>query len=306
MPVEILPDFFFIERGYLNANHFAYRAAAPVLIDTGYIADFAQTRTLLTSIGIALEQIGLIVTTHCHCDHVGGNRLLQELSGCGIALHPLGKRFMEERDDRSTWWRYYRQEAEFFTATQTLADGQAIEIGPHRFEVIHTPGHSADGIALVNRKEKLLLSSDALWEKDMAVMTLKVEGEGALDAMLASLERIALLDVQIVYPGHGAPFTDVQAALARSRDRLKRFMAHTDQAGYDLLKKIIVYTLLMHRGAAEETFFQHLMSTEWFPDTVKACFEGRYQDLYDMVIAELVRKKVVVRKKGMLAATVKP
>ena len=38
--LEILEDLFFIERGYLNANHFVYRGDPPTLIDTGYIADF--------------------------------------------------------------------------------------------------------------------------------------------------------------------------------------------------------------------------------------------------------------------------
>ena len=40
---EILKDFFFIKRGYLNANHFVYRSESPILIDTGYIADFSET-----------------------------------------------------------------------------------------------------------------------------------------------------------------------------------------------------------------------------------------------------------------------
>jgi hypothetical protein len=41
--LEIMDELYFIERGYLNANHFVYRAAEPILIDTGYISDFAET-----------------------------------------------------------------------------------------------------------------------------------------------------------------------------------------------------------------------------------------------------------------------
>ena len=36
---EILQEFFFIHRGYLNANHFVYRGQTPVLIDIGYLID---------------------------------------------------------------------------------------------------------------------------------------------------------------------------------------------------------------------------------------------------------------------------
>ena len=37
--IEIMKNLFFIERGYLNANHFVYRSEKPVLIDTGYASD---------------------------------------------------------------------------------------------------------------------------------------------------------------------------------------------------------------------------------------------------------------------------
>ena len=78
---------------------------------------------------------------------------------------------MDTRDDWSTWWRYYVQEADFFTCSQILGNGETIRVGPHDFQVIHTPGHSADGIVLYHHDAKILLSSDTLWEKDIAVMT---------------------------------------------------------------------------------------------------------------------------------------
>jgi glyoxylase-like metal-dependent hydrolase (beta-lactamase superfamily II) len=93
-----------------------------------------------------------IVNTHTHCDHIVGNHWIQELSGCGIALHKIGRHFIEARDDWSTWWRYYEQEAEFFRCTHSLEDGETLAVGPHEFRVIHTPGHAADGIVLYHGK----------------------------------------------------------------------------------------------------------------------------------------------------------
>jgi len=72
--VEILKDFFFIERGYLNGNHFVYNGTPPVLIDTAYIADFSETENLINNLGVKLIDIKLIVSTHTHCDHIGGNK----------------------------------------------------------------------------------------------------------------------------------------------------------------------------------------------------------------------------------------
>ena len=51
---------------------------------------------------------------------------------------------------------------------------------------------------LYNSQEKILISSDTLWESDMAVMTLRIEGSRALFQMQESLEKLELLDVKIV------------------------------------------------------------------------------------------------------------
>lgn len=217
---QILKDLFFIERGYLNANHFVYRSESPILIDTGYIADFSETEKLITDLGVNLSDISLIVNTHTHCDHIGGNRIIQQKSGCDIAVHAVGRHFIDNQDDWSTWWRYYNQEADFFTVTRTLQDGEIVAVGPHEFQVVYTPGHAADGIVLYNRREKILISSDTLWENDSAAMTLRVEGSRALFDMQASLEKLESLEIDIVYPGHGQPFGDVMDAITKSKKEL--------------------------------------------------------------------------------------
>ena len=63
---EILKDLFFIERGYLNGNHFVYRSKFPVLIDTGYVSGFDETERRITELGVALSDISLIINTHTH------------------------------------------------------------------------------------------------------------------------------------------------------------------------------------------------------------------------------------------------
>ncbi|MDY6953755.1 MAG: MBL fold metallo-hydrolase [Thermodesulfobacteriota bacterium] len=305
-PIEVVEDLFFIERGYLNGNHFVYKGKDPVLIDTAYISDFAETERLINQAGVDLCDVRLIVTTHCHCDHIGGNKIIQERSGCDIFLHKAGKRFMDRRDSWSTWWDYYDQEAAFFEPTKALEDGDVVAAGPHAFEVIHTPGHAADGIVLYDRKEKVLISSDTLWEKEMAVMTLPIEGSSALQEMLDSLERIASLDVDVVFPGHGRPFTDVDEALSQSRNRIRGFIDHPRKVGLDVLKKIIIYTLMMRRAVDENNFFASLMEGSWFKDTIDLYFEGEYAPKYDETMQGLMRREVVRRKEGKLFTIVRP
>ena len=303
---EIINDLFFIERGFLNANHFVYRSDAPVLIDTGYISDFDETEKIITRLGVSLSDIALIISTHTHCDHIGGNHRIQQKSGCDIALHKVGKYFIDSRDDWSTWWRYYNQEAEFFKCTRSLEDGEIIALGPHEFQVLYTPGHASDGIVLYNRRDKILISSDTLWQTDMAVMTLRVEGSRALFDMQESLQKLENLDVQTVYPGHGKPFDDMQKAIAKSRQRIENFLKHPEAVGEDLLKKIIVYTLMMKKTMPADTLLGYLMDTFWFVETVDLYFKGQYEAKYDDIINAFLRRGIVEQDDGNLFTTVKP
>lgn len=303
---EILKDLFFIERGYLNANHFVYRSESPVLIDTGYVADFSKTENLITNLGVNLSDVSLIISTHTHCDHIGGNQMIQQKSGCDIALHEVGRYFIDTSDDWSTWWKYYNQEADFFTVTRTLQDGEIIAVGPHEFQVIYTPGHASDGIVLYSRREKILISSDTLWEKDLAVMTLRIEGSRALFHMQDSLAKLESLEVGKIYPGHGKPFTDFKDALAKSKEKIAGYIRHRELIGNDLIKKILVYTLLMKKAIRESDFLAYLMDTYWFRETVDLYFSGEYEKKYNEIMNTFLERGVVARQSGSLVTTVKP
>jgi glyoxylase-like metal-dependent hydrolase (beta-lactamase superfamily II) len=303
---EILKDLFFIQRGFLNGNHFVYRSDKPVLIDTAYIADFDQTEKSISRLEVNPAEVSLIINTHTHCDHIGGNHAIQQRSGCDIALHKIGKYFIDTRDDWATWWRYYNQEAEFFECTRALEDGEVINLGPHEFEVIYTPGHAADGIVLYNRRDKILISSDTLWQTDMAVMTLRVEGSRALFHMQASLQKIENLEVQTVYPGHGPPFKDMQKAITRSKKRIENFLQYPEAIGEDVLKKIIVYTLMMKKVMPAAGLYGYLMQTFWFKETVDLYFKGRYEAKFEEILNSFLKRGIVKSDNGDLYTTVKP
>jgi len=303
--IEILKNLFFIERGYLNANHFVYRSDEPILIDTAYVSDFKETERLITGLGTDLSTVRLIINTHCHCDHIGGNKIIQERSGCDVWLHKIGKHFIDTRDNWATWWKYYDQEADFFTCSKALEDGDTIPVGLHEFRVIHTPGHAADAIALYSRKEKILISSDTLWENDLPVMTMRVEGSRALFSMYDSLERLESLDVRVVFPGHGKPFTRVNEAILTAKGKIKKYMNNKEALGMDLLKKIIVYTVLMHKAVDENDFFRQLMKTYWFKETVDLYFNGEYKAKYHETINGFLQRNILSRSQGKLTTNVK-
>jgi len=127
--------------------------------------------------GIGKKKVGLVVLTHNHYDHAAG-------LGAVVA-------------------RYHAQVCAFAPAMDIdtqLRDGQTLRLGDREFEVLHTPGHSDDSICLYCAEERTLFAGD---------MPLDVKTPGGIypGELLASLERIATLDVATVYPGHGSPIT---------------------------------------------------------------------------------------------------
>lgn len=297
---EILPDLFFIQRGYLNGNHFVYRRYPVVLIDTGYLGSLQETRELLAYLGVDFSQVGLIINTHCHCDHVGGNQAIQQESGCETALHSIGQHFINNRDAWATWWGYYNQEARFFQASRGLKDGDSLAVGPYTFQVLHTPGHSADGLVLYHPEQKILLSSDTLWEFDVPAITERVEGSRTLFSLQESLQYLEGLEVEKVYPGHGRPFSDFASALHKAQNKVQRYLQDKSLLGRDQIKKLMVYTLLMQGKTPEESFLQDLMHTYWFPESVGLYFQGRYQEIYQQCLQELLQRQAVRRQEGFL------
>lgn len=137
-------------------------------------------------------------------------------------------------------------------------------------------------------------------------MNLAVEGSRALFDMAASIEKIAGLPVDTVYPGHGPPFSDFAGAVDRSRRRIERFLSDPEAVGADVVKKIMIYTLLMHRQIPKETFFELISSAPWFDLTAERYFGGDSPAVFERFFAELSQRGLIVEGTGGLTTPVPP
>jgi glyoxylase-like metal-dependent hydrolase (beta-lactamase superfamily II) len=299
----ILDGLTFAERGYLNGNQLLATGRVPAVVDTGYVTGWPTTERILAGVGLAPERVRLVVNTHAHCDHVGGNRRIQDSSGCEVALHPRGRRHVEVGDERATWTGYFELDADAFRPTRSLADGETVTLGDHDFVVLHAPGHSADSLVLHEPREGILVSGDALWEADVGLVNPFVEGTEALEQHLATLERLAGLHVRWVLPGHGRPFQDFAGALAESRRRIRRFMGEPAAQGTALLRKMFVFKLLIRPGIPEPEFERHVVEAAWYRDAVDGLVGGDPAEVYRATLDDLVRKGVCRREGGRLCAT---
>jgi glyoxylase-like metal-dependent hydrolase (beta-lactamase superfamily II) len=87
-------------------------------------------------------------------------------------------------------------------ATDLLEDGDILPLGPRRFEVIHTPGHSPGGIALWEAATGVLISGDLIYDGPL------IEDCYHSDAgdYLRSMQRLVALPVRVVHGGHFPSF----------------------------------------------------------------------------------------------------
>jgi len=73
-----------------------------------------------------------------------------------------------------------------------------------------------------------------------------------------------------------------------------------------LIKKIIVFTLLIKKAINENDLFRYLKDTYWFKETVDFCFYCEYEMRYNKIMNTFFKRGVVKRENGNLFATVKP
>jgi glyoxylase-like metal-dependent hydrolase (beta-lactamase superfamily II) len=83
-------------------------------------------------------------------------------------------------------------------ATRLLEDGDVVDLGDRRFEIVHTPGHSPGGIALFERSTGILFSGDIVYDGPLVE-----DCPGAdPDAYERSMRRLLALPVRVLHGGH--------------------------------------------------------------------------------------------------------
>jgi len=187
----------------------------PIMTNTYILGDSGSGEGLVVDPGghvgairTALERhkldCKLIVNTHAHFDHVGGNAELHKATGAPILIHAAEAPFL---DQLSTQARMFGMSVDNSPAPErTLDEGDTVEVEGLKLSVLHTPGHSPGSISLVVEGAGMILVGDLVFQGSVGRTDLP---GGSMRALVDSVKSKIFVhpDDTKLYPGHGPPTT---------------------------------------------------------------------------------------------------
>ncbi|MBM7684762.1 MBL fold metallo-hydrolase [Defluviitalea raffinosedens] len=170
-----------------------------VVVDPG-----AEGSKIIEAIKKENLDIEYIFLTHGHFDHIGALDKVREFTGAEVVIHEEGREYLNDPSLNLSGAFAHRGFTK--TADQFVSDGALIKVGNLTFKVIHTPGHTMDGVNYYEENHEVLFSGDNLFQNSIGRTDFP---KGDFHLLVTGIKKKLLIlpeDVA-VYPGHGASTT---------------------------------------------------------------------------------------------------
>lgn len=176
-----------------------------VIIDCGAATD-SEREELEYFIENKDLKIKHLINTHLHLDHCFGNAWAAEKwnvpTKASESDHKLLKKLPVQAAAFGVPEEYVRGGSDAFSA---VSEGDVIEFGDCRLEVIETPGHTEGGVCFYEREEAVLFAGDSLFNGSVGRTDLP--GGSYKDLINSLQQKVVVLPGNVkVYCGHG-PYT---------------------------------------------------------------------------------------------------
>lgn len=292
-----------LERGWLSANNvLLFDGGEATLIDSGYVTHAPQTVALLRA---ALEgrRLARLVNTHSHSDHVGGNAAVQRAFGCTITIPSGMAGAVANWDEAALLLSTAAQAGERFGADAHVVAGDTLAMGELEWQALPAPGHDMDALLFHSPDRRILISGDALWRDGFGILFADVLGTGdGIGAARRTLEAIARLPVDVVIPGHGSPFVEVDDALERAFARLRAFEDDGARIARNAIRACITFALLDRRSFGLDELAEHLGQVPLYREANTRFLGQSPTALAGWLVGELERAGVARREGDRLVA----
>ncbi len=176
-----------------------------IIIDPGCYTDKErdELRRFITSEG--LKPVKLI-NTHCHIDHVLGNKFTSELWDLELYMHKEDLPLLENAGNIGKMYGFEDYEGSPYPK-HFLAQDDTLTFGESSFKILFTPGHAPGHICLYSKENNLLIAGDVLFNGSIGRTDLP---GGDYNTLIKSIKTklLPLDENTIVYCGHG-PSTSI-------------------------------------------------------------------------------------------------
>ncbi|MFZ6846137.1 MBL fold metallo-hydrolase [Undibacterium sp. RuTC16W] len=294
------------ERGWLSSNNILFiddasDSASAALVDSGYMIHADQTLALVQH-ALQARPLDLLINTHLHSDHCGGNAILQQAYRCHTLIPEADAAAVAAWDEDALTFSATGQRCQRFTFDGILSHGQKLHLGGLSWQALAAPGHDPHSLMLYCASEAILISADALWQNGFGVIFPELEAESGFTEQAAVLDLIDKLDVRIVIPGHGAPFSDVADAIDRARSRLAYLSADPRRNARNALKVMIAFQLLESQQLPLRQIRQSLVQHRLMQASAHLVDEP-LDPLLDSLVADLLKSGVASLQGDVLIST---
>ena len=168
--------------------------------ETMVIDAAGEVDKIIEMLDILKANLKYIYITHCHGDHIGGVRELQDKKQGKVLVHRLDAPGLSDQDISLTG--YMGVNPIVLSVDSIVDDDDLLHLGNLELKVIHTPGHTCGGSSLYCEKEKMLFSGDTLFRGTWGRTDLPTSSfKDIMDSITNKLMQLP--EDTIVYPGHG-------------------------------------------------------------------------------------------------------
>lgn len=286
------------QRPFPDANTLLLPGRQPALVDTGFVGHAEETAAWARA--HAGRTVDLVVNTHWHADHVGGNALLQA-GGAAVAAGAPEAEAISRRDPGCCAAEYLDQPVAPYTVDTALEDGRVLRLGDTDWEVVRTPGHTPGHLALWQPEERILAVGDALSDYDVGWVNLALDGHGAAVTALASLKRLAGLAPRVILPSHGPIPDDPAVAFTAALRRAQRLVDDPGGAVWYGARRVFAFALMIRGGIPSDEVEPYLHTRAWLTDAARL-LDITPEDLATELVTTMVTGGAAVLRNGRLHA----
>ncbi|WP_426147910.1 MBL fold metallo-hydrolase [Polaromonas sp. DSR2-3-2] len=299
MAANFLPEGMHVfERGWLSSNNILFTGGdKSLLIDSGYCTHAEQTLSLVEA-ALGNCPLNVLINTHLHSDHCGGNAALQvRYPALQTWIPPGHAREVAQWDAIALTYIPTGQLCPRFSFDQTIQPGTDIRLGTADWQVHAAPGHDPHSLIFFEPVSRVLISADALWENGFGVVFPELEGANAFSDVAATLALIGRLNPKTIIPGHGRIFSCTAETLSKANQRLDAFTASPVRHAQHGVKVLLKFKLLEVQRQSTADFTQWAMTTSYFQQIRELFFADIPMRLWiEQLCNELIAAGVVAQE----------